>query len=246
MNASPVPATGLFETMLVCGGRPVELDAHLARLEASLASLLGASLPDSAEALVHVKASSAGLGRLRLTVALGRATVDATEVAEEMVFPAWERALRLRPLVLPGGVGAHKWADRRRLAEAEGRCGPGALPLVSDADGAVLEASRANLFLVTGGVVVTPRADGRLLPGVTRRRVLDLAVEAGLEVREAIVTLGDLAAADEVFLTGSVRGIEPVRGCDGAGEWGPGPIVPLLSGRLRRLWIRTPVEEGAR
>jgi branched-subunit amino acid aminotransferase/4-amino-4-deoxychorismate lyase len=117
---------------------------------------------------------------------------------------------------------------------------------VIDADGAVLEASRANLFLVTGGVVVTPRADGRLLPGVTRRRVLDLAVEAGLEVREAIVTLGDLAAADEVFLTGSVRGIEPVRGCDGAGEWGPGPIVPLLSGRLRRLWIRTPVEEGAR
>jgi para-aminobenzoate synthetase / 4-amino-4-deoxychorismate lyase len=246
VNARPVASTGLIETMLVYAGRPVELDAHLARLEASLACLFGAPLPERAEALVRAHASGVALGRLRLTVAPALATVHVAEIPQGLVFPGWEQALRLRPLELHGGVGSHKWADRRLLAAEERRSGAGALPLLLDADGAVLEASRANVFLVTRGVVVTPRADGRLLPGVARRRVLDLAAEAGVDVREAIVTLGDLAAADEVFLTGSVRGIEPVRGCDGAAEWWPGPIAPLLSERLRRLWIRTPVKEAMR
>jgi para-aminobenzoate synthetase/4-amino-4-deoxychorismate lyase len=97
-----------------------------------------------------------------------------------------------------------------------------------DEDGSVLEASRANVFVVENGSVVTPPADGRLLPGVTRARVVELA-----GVREEPIDLDRLHAADEVFLTGSVRGVEPVAGRDG-------PVTRLVAGRLRRHWEERP------
>ena len=237
---------GVFETLLVRDGRPVELDAHLARLEASLGVVFSAPLPRGAGRLVREHAAGIGLGRLRLAVDPAGIAVRVAEVPAELLFPDWERALWLVPLEVRGGIGAHKWADRRLLEAAEARAGAGALPLVVDGDGTVLEASRGNVFLVAGGTLVTPRADGRLLPGITRRRVLELAGEAGLDVRETVVKLGDLPAADEVFVTGAVRGIEPVRGCDGEARWHEAPTASLLAERLRRLWNCMPVKEGIR
>ena len=79
----------------------------------------------------------------------------------------------------------------------------------------VLEASRANVFIVEGDRLVTPPADGRILPGVTRARLLAL-----LDVREEIVSLDRLADADEAFLSGSVRGVEAVSVCGGRRDLG--------------------------
>ena len=64
-------------------------------------------------------------------------------------------------------------------------------------DDALLEGSRGNLFLVRDGVLLTPPADGRLLPGVTRARVIELAGRAGIEVREEPLAFERLAEADE-------------------------------------------------
>jgi para-aminobenzoate synthetase/4-amino-4-deoxychorismate lyase len=61
----------------------------------------------------------------------------------------------------------HKWADRRAVDEATQRLG--ATPLILDEDGSVLEAAWANVWIREGDRLVTPPADGRLLPGVTRR-----------------------------------------------------------------------------
>jgi para-aminobenzoate synthetase/4-amino-4-deoxychorismate lyase len=103
----------------------------------------------------------------------------------------------------------------------------------------VLEASRGNLLLVSDGVVVTPPTDGRILPGVTRGRVLDLAEALGIPVRTEIVPLDRLRAADEVFITGAVRGIEPVRACDGeACGSSETPISSRLASGLQRTWAR--------
>ena len=103
--------------------------------------------------------------------------------------------------------------------------------LVIDADQRVLEASRANVFLVEDGQIVTPPADGRILPGVTRRRVLELAT-----VSEEPVTLARLLAADEVFLTGSVRGVEPAYGYEQLTSWREGPVTAGVADALRRVW----------
>jgi para-aminobenzoate synthetase/4-amino-4-deoxychorismate lyase len=240
----------VFETLLVLGGRPVELDAHLARLDGSLRTLFGVAAPPAARRLVLDHARGAGRARLRLTVAPDATGEPAAEVAvapvdAALVLPGWERAVELAPVVVEGGIGAHKWADRRLLAAAEGDLAP-RVPLVRDRDGTVLEASRGNVFAVFPGVLVTPPADGRILPGVTRRRVLDLAAELGLRVREEILPFERLGEAAEVFLTGAVRGIEPVSGCDGVGFAGSEQrVTPLLAHALCRQWRRDAADEDS-
>jgi para-aminobenzoate synthetase / 4-amino-4-deoxychorismate lyase len=179
---------------------------------------------------------------LRVTVAPGAdPEVCTAPVVPSIVFPPWHGGPLLRPLVIPGGLGAHKWADRSRVEDAERD--PATVPLVIDADGSVLEVSRGNVFLVTGRKLSTPPADGRILPGITRRRVLAGARAAGVPVRERPVSFDDLLAADEVFLTGAVRGVEPVRGCAGA-RWSEGPVTAELARRLRQLWALAPAKEG--
>ncbi len=104
----------------------------------------------------------------------------------------------------------------------------------------MLEASRANVFAVRDGALLTPPLDGRILPGVTRMRLLELAAENGIEARESALTRDDLFAADEVFLTGSVRGIERVRALDGVPLPANGDIAAHLDAKLRRAWVGAP------
>lgn len=230
--------------MLVLDGSPVELDPHLRRLSASLRALFGAELPPGTGELVQELASSLPVGRLRLTVAprddgsLGTAAVT-TKVDPEDLFPSWERATALRPVVIPGGLGEHKWADRDGLAWTEAGEAKGALPLVLDAGEEVLEASRANVFAVEDGALLTPVADGRILPGVTRARAIEAAGSLGIEVRRARLDVERLIAAGEAFLTGSVRGIEPVSAVGETALGPPGELLAELASEVRRGWIGT-------
>jgi para-aminobenzoate synthetase/4-amino-4-deoxychorismate lyase len=228
--------------LLVLDGRPIALDAQLARLDASARAVLGAGIPADLRAAVVDHARGAARARLRLDLtpagSAGPATaMRLTPVDDSMLFPGPDRALDLARVVVPGGLGAHKWADRDLVTRAEARLQP-RVPLLVDDDGTVLEGSRANVFVVIAGALLTPPADGRILPGVTRRRVLDLAAEAGIAAREEVVGPRELASAQEVFLTGAVRGIEPVRSCDGQMEWGSGTVTATLAARLRRAWAR--------
>jgi para-aminobenzoate synthetase/4-amino-4-deoxychorismate lyase len=140
--------------------------------------------------------------------------------------------------VVPGGLGSHKWADRTFLDERQGRLGADAVPVIFDRDGTLLEASRANVFTVMDGTLITPPADGRILPGIARACVLEIAADAGLEAREAELCREDLALADEVFLTGSLRGVERVRTLDGASLKTDGEVTARVAGDLRRAWTR--------
>jgi para-aminobenzoate synthetase/4-amino-4-deoxychorismate lyase len=228
----PDPSEGIFETTLVVDGRAVAVEAHLERLAASLEALYGQAPPPGAGDLIAQAAEGTSLGRLRLTVVPGgdagaTASVRVATVPAELVFPGPDGAVELDPVTVPGGIGPHKWADRRLLEQAEAAVSP-ALPLVVDADGAALETSRGSLFLVSGGALVTPPADGRLLPGITRAQTIELAAGLGLPVREEPVDLGALSSADEVFLTGAVRGVEPVK---------LGEVTGRISAELRRVWL---------
>jgi para-aminobenzoate synthetase / 4-amino-4-deoxychorismate lyase len=232
---APDPAAGVFETTLVVDGRAVEVDAHLARLEASLDALYGEPLPGEARELIADGAAGVALGRLRLTVAPGlEPNVRVADVDTALVFP--EQADDLAPVTVPGGIGAHKWVDRRLLDRAQAELQP-ALPLVLDADGTPLETSRGNLFMVRDGAVVTPALDGRLLPGIARARAIDVAKAAGIEVTEREVGIDELTSADEVFTTGGVRGLEPIRRCVGLGEWDSGELTARVRAELRRAWL---------
>ncbi len=235
----PDPAQGVFETLLVLDGHAVELDAHLARLAASLAELFPQHTPPA----VDVPGTSTGA--LRIAVAPGAdgrlaATIECRPTtghfAPDNGGQSSSEAVSLRSLRLAGGLGPHKWADRSMLEEAQRDLGDDALPLIVDEDGSALEASRANVFAVRDGALLTPPTDGRILPGVTRMRVLAIAAAIGIEASESGLSRDDLLAAEEVFLTGSVRGIEAASSLDGAPLRGGGPIAERLSVELHRAW----------
>jgi para-aminobenzoate synthetase/4-amino-4-deoxychorismate lyase len=234
--STPRLALGVFETLLVSAGAPVELGAHLARLAASVRELYDAELPGDVAALAAERASGLSLGRLRVTVAAGDGGLEARSAVEAVdpacVFPTWERGADLSTLLHPGGLGAHKWADRAPL---EG--GPaGTVPLLLDRGGEVLEASRANVFAALGERLATPPLDGRVLPGIARAGAIAAAAEAGIAVEERPLGRDELLAAGEVFLTGSVRGVEPARSLDGAALPAATDLSRRVAAGLRRRW----------
>jgi para-aminobenzoate synthetase/4-amino-4-deoxychorismate lyase len=247
----PDPAKGVFETLLVLDGVPIELAAHLERMEASVRELFGAGLPSAARELVTEEALGLSPGRLRLTAAPGSDGTIALAIAtasvdRENIFPAWERAIGLFPFSMEGWCGAHKWADRTALAELEASAGKGCLPLLLDTGDEVLEASRANLFAVEGETLVTPPLDGRILAGVARSRAIEAARSSGLEVREEALGRERLLGAGEAFLTGSVRGLEPVRAVGDTPFRAPGRASTEVAAAMQRAWHREEIAAGAR
>jgi para-aminobenzoate synthetase / 4-amino-4-deoxychorismate lyase len=201
----PDPALGVFDTLLVKGGRPVALERHLARLAASVAELYGATVPTTLAAGVQAAAAEAApLGRARL-----RIDAEPDGAVRITISPARLRPhqpLLLEPFALPGGLGDHKWRDRR-LLDALAALRPGTVPLLLDTDGLVLEAAYSNVWIVEGDALITPPADGRILPGTTRAALL--ATEAA--AREEPIDLARLVSADSVFLSSSINDRLPAR-----------------------------------
>ena len=192
----PDPAAGLYETLLVAAGEPQDLAAHLARLAASLRALYGLAPPPALAERARTAAHGHERARLRIDVVPGE---DAALLVTALPEPA---PARLRPVVLPGGLGPHKWRDRT-LLEAHEADDPATLPLLLDADGVVLETSRTSIVVeAADGTLHTPPADGRILPGVT---------VAATGARPRLLTLADLAAARAVHVTSALRGRQPAR-----------------------------------
>jgi para-aminobenzoate synthetase / 4-amino-4-deoxychorismate lyase len=212
----PDPTQGLYETLLVVEERPVGLGRHLERLRGSARAQFGADLPADLTDGSVAACRGIALGRLRIDLAGDGTTwtTEATAIDPDEFFPPWERGANLRTVAAPDWSGAHKWADRDWLEEQERLLDP-AVPILLGAEGLILEAARANVFVVLDGVLLTPPLDGRILPGTGRAATLALAADLGVPAAERPISLADLAAADDLFLTSSLRGIRPVRTLDG-------------------------------
>jgi branched-chain amino acid aminotransferase len=104
--------------------------------------------------------------------------------------------------------------------------------LLFNAAGTVAEGTGENVFAVHDGAITTPPASDHIVPGITRDSVMRLARDGGYEVREASLSLPQLLAADEVFLTGTAAEVTPVREVDyhGIGAGTAGPVTLELQG----------------
>ena len=143
---------------------------------------------------------------------------DGEVTVEARAEPAAATEVALEPRSLAGGLGAHKWLDRPQDPAW----------LAVDLDGAVLEAAWANVWIEDGdGALLTPPADGRILPGITRDRLL-AAVRGA---REAALTLADLGSAPAILLSSSVRLVTPA---------GTGRHALREGARARRAAARRP------
>jgi para-aminobenzoate synthetase / 4-amino-4-deoxychorismate lyase len=240
----PRPSAGVFTSLRVTQGQTRGLSDHLARLASSVRDLYGKDLPARLQADLAACLASAPTGRLRITVRpVGgplQATIEvvplgaAAQPSAAGALPS-AAAITLRPVIVAGGVGAHKWRDRRLLAELAARAGlaPDEHLLITDETGELLETDRANVFAVIDGVLLTPPADGRLLPGTTRAAVMHAAHNHGMRVGQKPLTLGELASASEVFVTNAVAGVLPVTAIDGCpASWPPGQVAATLAAAL--------------
>jgi para-aminobenzoate synthetase/4-amino-4-deoxychorismate lyase len=196
---------GLLETILGVDGGPVRLADHLARLDRSCRELYGAGLPRDLAGRVGQVAKSVPSGRAVLrVVASPRLDVDVT--AEPAAHPP--RPLDASTLVRPAGLWRHKWADRGWAAGIDSS-------LLVAADGAVLETARGSVFLIeSDGTLVTPPLRDDLLPGVTRRALLDLAHDEGRPTSLRAFDVAELATRP-AFWTSSLSGAVPIHRVDG-------------------------------
>ena len=113
--------------------------------------------------------------------------------------------------------------------------------------GELAECTQSNLFIVTGGVALTPPVDAGLLPGITRAFLFEVGAEAGIPVREAVLHDADLFAADESFLTSTTREVVPIVRVDARqiGPGVPGPVTKaLLDGYRRHAQALTRSQSG--
>ena len=257
---------GVFETLRVRRGVPIELDGHLRRLHAGLDTLtirLDWSDAEIAAAIAETVARNAPAdAAVRVTVSRGapesRGLLPAgwRDGHATLVVQAWpnagvpaqvlERGLRAivstarrdpsSPLAGVKTVSRAEYVWAKLEADRAGVDDAISLTL----DGVVAEATTASLAVVMGSVLRTPPLSTGVLAGTTRDWLLsaDGAVAIGLDTGEAAFGLDELLGADEAILCSSVAGILPLVEIDGRpiGEGRPGPWARRLRD-AREAWI---------
>jgi branched-chain amino acid aminotransferase len=222
---------GGFEVMRLYGGRPFALEEHLARLgntcaglrldydqdalRAEIAALLDAA--GAVEALLRVVLTRGGRRILTVEPLPARATV--ARVATVTYAPT--RVLDgLKTLSYAGNMLAGRLARERGFDEA----------LLVTPHGRVLEGPTWAFFWVSGGRILTPPLEDRILASITRAYVMEEC-----DASEQPCTLDDVAVADEAFIASTVREVMPIAAVDEiALPAAPGPVTLDANERLGR------------
>jgi len=245
---------GIYEVTPVIDGRLVDRAAHIGRLKRSLGEIrLEPPLPveeiDSLQELL-VKKNGVTEGRIYLQVTRGAAERDfpfpkdpkPTLVMFTRQVPfvdteASKRGIRVKT------VPDLRWGRRdiktvMLLASAMAK--QEAIEAGFDdawmvEDGLVTEGSSNNAYIVKDGVIKTRHLSTDILPGCTRRALLNLASETDATVLEEPFSPEEAKGADEAFITSATNLVMPVVGIDEAtiGDGKPGPLTK----RLRQLYV---------
>jgi 4-amino-4-deoxychorismate lyase len=234
----------VFETLRVYGGAPFELDAHLGRLAAS-AERLRLSVPPAGDFAAAAAEAIAAGGEadavLRLLWTAGREGGGASAgLVLVSTLPPGLEELRARGLHLavvrwaPGALAGAKstsYAANMAAQDDAARRGADDALLVA-ADDTVLEGPTSNVWFREGRRLLTPSLELPLLAGVTRATLCRLAPSLGYEVEEGAFALERLLAAEEVFLSSSIREVMPVTAVDDT-PLAAGPAAGDLQAALR-------------
>jgi branched-chain amino acid aminotransferase len=111
--------------------------------------------------------------------------------------------------------------------------------ILCNLDGEVTEGTTFNVFYIKRGILVTPPLDVGILEGVTRRLIIQMALRAGIEVREVRFPRDRLLEADEMFASSTLKEVFPVLSIDGhrIGTGKPGPLTRKLHGLFRKEFL---------
>jgi branched-subunit amino acid aminotransferase/4-amino-4-deoxychorismate lyase len=212
---------GLYETLKLVGGVPVFFEEHIARLDLGLEEL-GLERPCSraemASQICRLSAASEvpdGACRVLVTAGSPNGRPGLLIQTDQRTFPARPlRVISYRGVRVRAALKAMTVMQSYLAQRAAKAAGADDAILVDD-EGHIFEGATSNMFLVRGGGLVTPPAEGAILPGVMRAKVEELAGAYGVPVVEAFARVADLRPDDGMLLTSSVRGIVPVGSVDG-------------------------------
>jgi D-alanine transaminase len=248
-------AEGVYEVTAVLGGRPLDLEAHLARLDRSLSEmeisppLTHAELRALHQELIARNGVDEGIVYLEIT----RGPADRDFLYPEGTEPTVVAFTQSRPLLdnphAESGVKVVTIPDirwKRRdikstalLAQTMGKQAAnrrGAYEAWMVEDGVITEGTSSSAFILDAeGRLRTQPLGHHILPGVTRRAVMRLAEARGLTVEERPFTVAEALQAREAFLTAASAFVLPVVEIDGVsiGMGKPGPVAA----EFRRLYI---------
>lgn len=245
---------GVYETLRTYAGRPFELGRHLRRLRAS-AARLGFDIPagdDELRARLRALLERAGNAESFIRMIVTRGVGDCSYRFERVEGPTV--VMFVRPHEAPpestyvAGVDVTIATLRRNhpqaldpaiksinllnnvLAVREAQARGAVEAILLNHRGEVAEGASSNVFAVRGGRVITPPLDAGILAGITRAIVIEVAPATGHRVHEEPLALDALRAADEAFITSSLKEVAPIRAIDGRplGTGRPGPITLAL------------------
>ena len=256
---------GVYETMRTYHGRPFLYDRHLRRLRNSARMIL-LDVPftdaDLASQIRDTMAAASLNGaeayiRVLLTRGIGELTYDpqATPspslviIVKPHVDPpadAYENGVRVvivdivrnHPQTVNPMIKSNNLMNSALAAQEAIRKG-GFEGIMRNYRGELTECTTANLFIVRGGVALTPPLEAGLLPGITREFLFEIGKDVGVDVREQVLRDEDLFSADEAFLTSTTREAVPITKVDDRtiGNGKPGPVTgKLLDGFRRRAF----------
>jgi D-alanine transaminase len=249
-------ADGVYEGMGVLGGRLVDNDAHLERLERSLAEVRIQN-PYARREWTRLEEELVGRngmaeGFLYLQVTRGVAERDflfPKAAAPTVMMFTQAKAIVNSPLAETGIAVASmpdlRWKRRdikslsllaQVLAKQQAAEAGAHEAWMVDEDGFVTEGGSSSAFIITaGGSIIARPLSQAILPGITRRSLLRFAREAGLVIEERHFTLAEAFEAAEAFNTSASTFVLPVVSIDGrpVGTGRPG----ALTRRLRGLYL---------
>jgi D-alanine transaminase len=246
----------VYEVIRTYRGRPFGLAEHLARLDRSASEL---SLPqpytkNQWTGWIHQGLGLAGYQDAKIYIQLTRGVAPREHSFPGNILPTVVMTIRefhpLGPEVRRAGVSACTREDLRWgrcdiksvnllanvLAREEAKMA-GVFETIFVRDGLVMEGAVSNVMAIQEGVVMTAPEGPRILSGVTRNVVLDLAKKNDIPIEERFIPVDVLYRADEVFLTGTTLEVLGVVRIDGhtIGSGQPGPITNMLAARWALL-----------
>ena len=252
---------GVFEGIRIYRGKVFRLGEHIERLYAS-ARAVALDIPMKEEAMAEAVLETVAVngkedGYIRLLVTRGEGTLGLDPascarpsviiiVADIQLYPPeyYKKGItlvtastrRIPPECLDPRIKSLNYLNNI-LARIEARRAGALEAVMLNTQGFVAECTADNIFLIKGGGILTPDPAYGALNGITMRTVSELAMARGMKFTESALTLYDLYAADEVFITGTGAEVMPVVEIDGRtiGEGNPGPLTLRLIEDFRRL-----------
>jgi len=152
---------------------------------------------------------------------------EAIERGVDVCVSTWNR---LTPNSMPAMAKSGANYMNSQLIKMEALLNGFAEGIALDDRGYVSEGSGENIFMVSGGVVITPPLSSSILPGITRDSVIEICRELGITVHERSIQRAALYVADELFFTGTAAEITPIRSVDriSVGNAGRGEVTEKI------------------